>query len=78
MNNRDKLILAEKNGTLAKVYGDLVNELIRSRYTISEELALLRQRDDKPDEYAVYYAFVEECKQAVKAEKEAINENTDL
>ena len=78
MNSKDKLILAEKNGTLAKVYGDLVNDLIRSRYTISEELALLRQKDEKPEEYAAYYAFVEECKQAVKAEKEAINENTDV
>ncbi len=71
MNNKDKLILAEKNGALAKVYGDLVNNLIRERYTVSEELALLRQKDEKPDEYAAYYNFVEGCKEAVKAEMEA-------
>jgi hypothetical protein len=72
MNRKNKLILAEKNGTLEQVYGDMVNELIRSRYTVSEELALLRQKDEKPDEYAEYNEYAEECKAIVKAEYEAI------
>ena len=60
--------IAEKNGTLSKHYGDLVNEKIRRKYSTSEELAMLRQRDEKPDEYAAYNAYVEECKAEAKAE----------
>ena len=60
--------IAEKNGTMPKVYGDLVNQKIRERYTISEEIALLRQRDEKPEEFAVYNEFVEQCKAEAKAE----------
>ena len=32
--------------------------LIRKRYSINQELAILRQRDDKPDEYAAYNQYV--------------------
>lgn len=60
--------LSEKNGTLAKRYGDAVNNRIRERYSISEELAILRQRDTKPEEFEAYNAYVEQCKVAAKAE----------
>lgn len=43
-------------------YEQLVEQLIRERYTISQELALLRQRDAKPEEWQVYYDFAEGCK----------------
>lgn len=51
-------------------YGEAVNTLIRERYTESQEFAIMRQRDEKPEEYAEYYAFCEECKQTAKAKKE--------
>lgn len=60
--------MAEKNGTLSKVYGDLVNKKIREQYTLSEEIALLRQRDEKPEEFAKYNAYVERCKAEAKTE----------
>lgn len=47
-------------------YGELVNMEIRKRYTESEEFAILRQRDEKPEEFAEYYAYCEECKTRVK------------
>lgn len=47
-------------------YGERVNALIRERYSLSEELALLRQRDTKPDEFAQYNAYCEECKTKAK------------
>lgn len=50
-------------------YGDAVNEKIRDRYSESQELAILRQRDEKPDEYAEYFAYCEECKSYVKQMK---------
>ncbi len=49
-------------------YGNQVNDLIRRRYSLSEELAILRQKDEKPDEYRTYFAFCEECKANAKLE----------
>lgn len=40
----------------------IIEALIRTRYTISDELGLLRQRETKPDEFQEYNTFVEECK----------------
>ena len=50
-------------------YDEAVNAKIRERYTDSQEFAILRQRDEKPEEYAEYYAYCEECKAWVKAKK---------
>lgn len=49
-------------------YESKVNELIRAKYTLSQELSTIRQQTDKPDEYAEYYAYCEQCKQTAKAE----------
>ena len=43
-------------------YADEVERLIRQRYSVSAELAILRQRDTKTDEFATYNAFAEDCK----------------
>ena len=51
-------------------YGNQVNDLIRRRYSLSEELGILRQKDEKPDEYRAYFAFCEECKANAKLEME--------
>lgn len=50
-------------------YGEAVDKLIRERYSLSAELAILRQKDEKPHEYEVYYSFCEECKEFVKSKK---------
>lgn len=44
-----------------------VVRLIRARYDINAELAILRQRDTKADEFAEYSAFAEACKAQAKA-----------
>lgn len=41
--------------------------LIRERYSENDELAILRQRDVKPAEFAQYNAYCEECKAKIKA-----------
>ena len=41
---------------------------IRKRYTINQEFAILRQRDTKPEEFAEYNNYIEECKANLKAE----------
>lgn len=50
-------------------YEELVVQKIRERYTVDDELAILRQRDVKPDEFAEYNSYVEDCK--ARARKEA-------
>lgn len=50
-------------------YSEAVNDEIRKRYSVSQELAILRQRDTKPDEFAEYNAYCEEVKAFVKAKK---------
>ena len=47
-------------------YDEAVDAEIRKRYSVSQEFAILRQRDEKPDEYAAYYAYCEECKARVR------------
>jgi hypothetical protein len=47
-------------------YGELVEQLIRERYTLGAELAILRQRDTKPEEFAEYNAYAEKCKTQAK------------
>ena len=47
-------------------YGELVDAEIRKKYTVSQEFAILRQKDEKPDEYAEYYEYCEQCKLMVK------------
>lgn len=47
-------------------YEQKVEELIRERYTISQELSLLRQRDTKAKEYQEYFEYAEQCKVKAK------------
>lgn len=50
-------------------YGDAVNAKIRERYSESQEFAVLRQKEEKPEEYQEYFAYCESCKDFVKAKK---------
>ena len=43
-----------------------VQQSIRERYSVDDELAILRQRDTKPDEFAAYYEYAEQCKAQAK------------
>jgi hypothetical protein len=62
--------LAKKNNAVAEVYESEIIRRIRKRYSVDQELSLHRQRFEKPAEFEEYYAFVENCKAAVKAEME--------
>lgn len=47
-------------------YEEQVVALIRERYSADDELALLRQRDTKPEEFEQYFNYCEECKSTIK------------
>lgn len=53
--------------TEAKIkYENKIVTLIRKKYNVNQELAILRQRDTKPEEFAEYNEYVEQCKKQVK------------
>ena len=67
--------LAKKNKELDinswnLLYESEVARKIRTKYSVNQELAILRQRDTKAAEFAEYNAYVEQCKADVKAEME--------
>lgn len=47
-------------------YDERVNNLIRERYSASQEFSILRQKGTKPQEYEEYFRYCEECKQRAK------------
>lgn len=65
-SDENKLIIATFE------YDELVDNLIRERYSISQEFAILRQRDTKQDEFATYNEYAEQCKARAR---ELLSEN---
>lgn len=64
--------LAKKNreaspDTWSSYYEGEIVKLIRKKYTVDNELAILRQRDEKPEEFAAYNEYVEACKAYVRS-----------
>ena len=57
-----------ENETPIIPYEQRVVSRIRERYSVDDELAILRQRDAKPEEFAEYNAFVEN----IKAEERSV------
>lgn len=58
--NARKQVLADEE------YENKIVALIRKKYNVNQELAILRQRDTKPEEFAEYNEYVEQCKSEVK------------
>lgn len=49
-------------------YKNRIIDLIREKYSTDDEIAILRQRDSKPEEFNTYNSFVEECKATARRE----------
>ena len=67
------LVIRDKTAELSRIkntidYPQLVENKIRTKYSVSAELAILRQRNSKPEEFAEYNAFCELCKAEAKNE----------
>ena len=67
------LVARDKSAELARIkttidYPQLVEYKIRKKYSVSAELAILRQRDTKPEEFAEYNAYCEQCKVQARTE----------
>ena len=60
--------LSELNEVLDLLYKKEVSRRIRMKYDIDDELAIGRQKEDKPDEWAEFNAYCEKCKVEAKRE----------
>ena len=58
----EKEIAEINEPALSFVYEQRIVLRIREKYSVDDELAILRQRDTKPDEFAAYNDFVERVK----------------
>lgn len=58
--------LAKANGTAQTLYRSLVEQLIREKYDFAEELAIQRQREEKPEEFQRYYEDCEAAKREAR------------
>ncbi len=47
-------------------YKRMVAHKIHERYSVDDEIALLRQKDAKPEEYEAYVKYADGCKETVK------------
>lgn len=61
-------IEAEERREHERQYPINVERYIRERYTISDELAIQRQKETKPEAFQEYFEFCEECKKRAREE----------
>ena len=66
-NPNGKIIEVEQEIVVVP-YKERIISRIREAYSVDDELAILRQRDNKPEEFEQYNAFVEQ----IKAEERVI------
>ena len=55
--------IEEEQSIPEMTYEERVVAKIRERYSVDDELAILRQRDTKPDEFEAYNEYAESCKE---------------
>lgn len=70
-----KLDMIEGISYSALPYEELIDKLIREKYTVSQEFAIQRQRDTKYIEFKEYFDYIENVKAQVK---EFITERNSL
>ena len=69
---------AKRSAEAEERYRRIVTERIRRRYDLDAELAILRQRDTKPEEFAEYSGYAEQCKAEARADVDAQSDVPDV
>lgn len=59
---------AKRNGDLERFRGDEISRRIAKVYPLSAQIALLMDKDEKPEEWEAYQAFREKVKAEVDTE----------
>ena len=63
-----RYLIHKKNGSVERLRGEEISRLIGKKYPFSAQIALVMDKDTKPEEYAEYQKFREECKAQVDAQ----------
>lgn len=50
----------------------MIAKVINARYSVDDQIAILRQKDTKPEEYQAFFDFAEQVKKDVTAEYAAL------
>jgi hypothetical protein len=58
--------LNEDGETYTVIAVHKVVALIRVRYSIDDEMAIQRQKEEKPERFQAYFDYVEQCKNSIK------------
>ncbi len=51
----------------------MIARVINTRYSVDDQIAILRQKDTKPEEYKEFFDFAEQVKKDVTAEYTALD-----
>ena len=73
MIEKDKYLLAKKNGLLERLRGDEISRRIAKEYPLSTQIALLMDKETKVDEWEAYQAFRNKVKIEVDIEIKSLN-----
>ena len=72
---RTRYIIHNKCGTLELLRGAEISIRISRKYPLSSQIAVLFDRDIKPEKYAAYQAYRQACKNEVDLEFQRIKES---
>lgn len=64
--------LAKLNNTIDNLRKSYIITAIRAKYDANDEMAILRQKDTKPNEYTAYNAYVEQIKDEIDRQINAV------
>lgn len=74
----EELALSEIPPYTKAEYDAEVERLIAERYSHGKEIEVNREHDTKPEQFAAYMAYIEECKARAVANLTAKNESKEL
>lgn len=74
----EELALSEIPPYTKAEYDAEVERLIAERYSHGKEIEVNREHDTKPEQFAAYMAYIEECKAKAVANLTAKNESKEL
>ena len=66
--NKANYLLAKKNGIVEKFRGDEISRRISQKYPLSAQIAILMDKDTKPNEWNAYQEFRAKVKAEVDKE----------
>lgn len=66
--DKAKYLIAKKNGKLEKLRSDEISRRISAKYSFSDQIAVLMDKDTKPSEWIAYQEFRAKVKAEVDKE----------